>query len=414
MEGVEASALDERTLRLTFGGGETVDMQTGQWSDWREMAFGESRGFAQFKLLAFDAGAGEIDLLQSQINRTRGYSNDAELERSILEHSGPFISKWTVPATPGGRYTDTSYEEGEYQAQWLAKTALMLVNEQRADLFATVFRLNDETHHTSLGEYDPSSPFYSAERAKICEETMRRSYEILDRAIGRILREKTEDTTLVLASDHGNVPNVYLCDIYQRLSEFGLCHLDSSGLPEMGRSQAYLKNERGGLEVFVNLKGRESHGIVDATDYERVQTEIFRALTTWYHPTPKGNENVAGMVLKKQDAAMIGYWGEEMGDVIFAYNRGFVWGHNDHRDVVAPLLLPSANHGPQIPTANTQASSNYGIAVFYGRGVRKGTHRGRLAPYRMNDAGATIAKILGVRDSRGIEGRSMEELFQWQ
>lgn len=411
-ETIRIEPLDRSSVCLTLNDGTTVTIAVGQWAEWTEMKLGEEIGIGRFKLLAYDPERMHLDLLQSQINRKLRYSNDTKLEAEMLEHTGPFISKWTVSVAPDLLYMETGLEEGEYQAMWLARAAEWLLNHKGYDMFATVFRLIDETHHTCLGEYDPASPFYSQERAKRCEQVMRSGYIVLDRAIGELLRHKSDDTLLIVASDHGDVPNAYMCDIYVRLAQSGLCTLDQEGLPIMSRSKAYLKKERGGMEIFVNLKGREAEGIVDPGDYDKVQTEIFQAISTWYYETPEGMKNVAGITVKKQDASPLGFWGEAAGDVLFAYNQGFVWGYNHNRDAVAPVTSPGANHGPQIPTAATAHSSNYGIALFYGPEVRQGARRDRTSPYKMNDMGTTIARMLGLQGCEGLDGRLMHDLLE--
>jgi hypothetical protein len=383
------------------------------WSDWTTVQVDDRQGSVRFKLLKFDEEKEEMDLLQSQVVAVKSIATNSDVEQIVLKNAGPFIQKWTVTCSPKTLYFETSYEEADYQAQWLAKAALTLINDCQYDVFATVFRLNDETHHTCLGEYDPISPYYSSGQAKICEEVMRKSYEILDNAIGLLLAEKSEDTTLMLVSDHGNYPNSYACDIYRRLSEFGLAVLDSDGIPILDESKAYLKSGRGGLEIYVNLKGREANGIVDTENYEQVQTEIFRSLTTWYHETPKGLLNVTGVVVKKQDASLLGYWGDRTGDVLFAYNKGFVWGTNSEGKTIAAVSQGSANHGPQIPTARSQHSSNFGIALLYGKSTRNGYIRDchKYGYYRMDDVGKTIAQLIDIKDFGAITGHFMRDCF---
>lgn len=406
--------VDEENIAIELPNRNQVKISPGEWSTWMPIIIKGKQGVVRFKLLTYCFKNKEIDLLQSQINVQKGFCNDEDIERSLLNECGPFISKWTVKADPKIPYHETAFEEAGYQANWLAQAALTLLKEHNIDLFATVFRLNDETHHTCLGEYDPVSPFYSPEQAEICEQTMRKGYEILDQAVGKILDGKSEDTMLILASDHGNVPNVYFCDIYRRLEQCGLAKLDKEGDPVWSETKAYLKDERGGLEIYINLKGREKKGIVDPRDYDTVQADIVRALTTWCYETPHGQQNVVGLVLKKQDAVAIGYWGSAMGDVIFSYNQGFVWGRNERGDVVAPVSAPGANHGPQLPSARTGCSSNYGIAIFHSTNSKPNYQRDckQFGPYSMDDVGVTISRILGLRDTPTLDGRYMDDLFQ--
>ncbi|GHB14953.1 alkaline phosphatase family protein [Salinicola rhizosphaerae] len=402
---------DGERLRLTVAGSE-ASLGVGEWSDWLPLvgvhAITGKPGAVRFKLLDYDVTNGKIDLLQSQVTAPAGGSGRPGLARRLIERHGPFISKWTVSADPDTRYFETSFEEGRYQLEWLVDSALTLLNDEGFSLFATVFRLNDETHHTCLAQCDPESKFYQADDHQRYLEVIRGSYRILDDAVGRALEGCDDDTTLVLASDHGDVPNSHLCDIHRRLAEFDLCTIDAEGKADVAQSQAFLKDERGGLEIFVN------RDLVPAAEIARVQTRILKALTTWYVETDAGERNVVALALKKQDAAPLGYWGERMGDVLFAYAPGFVWGTNQRGDTVAELVTPGANHGPQIPSASTAFASNHGIAFFHGAGIRTGvelpfdTTRG---VQRMDSPGATFARLLGL-STDSLDGKVLEGLVE--
>lgn len=394
--------------RLTLGlGDRQAGLGVGDWSEWLPVAAGDESGYVRFKLLAFDAAEGRLDLLQSQITAPDKLSNRPALAERLIQRHGPFISKWAVSADPDIRYFETSFEEGRHQLTWLVDSALTLLNEEDFQLFATVFRLNDETHHTCLAYCDTESAFYSpAEQARYLE-VIRHAYRILDDGVGRLLAGRRDDTVIVLASDHGDVPNRYLCDIHRRLAEFDLCTLDAQGRPVVERSQAFLKDERGGLEIFVN------RDVDAAAEIDRVQTRILKALTTWYVDTAEGERNVVALAVKKQDASVLGYWGEHMGDVLFAYAPGFVWGTNRRGDTVAPVTSAGANHGPQVPTASTAFASNQGLAIFHGEGIRAGAQ----LPFdtvtgiqRMDDAGATFAELLRL-DTASLDGKPLAALL---
>ncbi|WP_040978400.1 alkaline phosphatase family protein [Oceanobacillus jeddahense] len=401
--------INEDKIRLEFDNAISVEINKNNWSNWVWLNLSNNvGGWIRFKLAGYNLEKQELDIIQSQLLQTDNISNQQELGEYLLKKNGPFIQSWTIKASPDEFYHDSGFEEAEYQAAWLADSAIELINNKGFDMFATVFRLNDETHHTSLGQYDPFSPFYKEELAPIYEENIRKSYIILDETIGKLLRNKDEDTTVILASDHGDVPNKYFCDIYLRLAEFGLCTIDEEGNPVLDKSKAILKDERGGLEIFVNLKGREANGIVPEEDYEFVQDSIYKALSTWVYK----EKQVSALTLKKQDASIIGYWGSDMGDVIFAYNLGFVWGTNK-KDIIAEVSVPGANHGPQIPSSKTEHSSNLGVFIASGKTSNKGYKRNIVenGPYLMDDAGKTIADLLGIKDTSTLDGRFMTDLF---
>lgn len=384
---------EDEHLRLEVAA-TSITLGVGEWSEWLPLegdhALEGKPAAVRFKLLAFDAATGDIDLLQSQVTAPAGSSGRPGLTRRLIARYGPFISKWAVSADPNSRYFETSFEEGRYQLEWLVDSALTLLGEEGFSLFATVFRLNDETHHTSLAQCDPASAFYRADDHARYLETIRASYRLLDEAVGRALDGCDDDTTFVLASDHGDVPNSHLCDIHRRLAEFDLCTLDDKGHPDPGRSRAFLKDERGGLEIFVN------RGLVPESGIEGVKTRILKALNTWYVDTATGERNVVALAVKREDAAPLGYWGKAMGDVLFAYAQGFVWGSNARGDTVAPVTSPGANHGPQVPTAHTAFASNLGVAFFHGAGVRHVDRLGVDALPRMDSVGMTLAQLLGL------------------
>lgn len=389
--------------------GSRASLAVGDWSDWLPIGIGDESGpKVRFKLLAFDPASGQLDLLQSQITAPAATSTQPEIARRLIERHGPFISKWAVSADPDTRYFETSFDEGRYQLEWLVDSALTLLDEEDFSLFATVFRLNDETHHTCLAQCDPESKFYRADDHQRYLEVIRRAYRVLDDAVGRALAGCGDDTVVVLASDHGDVPNSHFCDIHRRLAEFDLCTIDAQGRPDAARSQAFLKDERGGLEVFVN------RDLVAPERIESVKTQILKALTTWYVDTPDGERNVVALAVKKQEASVLGYWGERAGDVLFAYAPGFVWGSNVHGDTVAEVTTPGANHGPQVPTASTAFASNHGVAIFHGAGVRQGselpfdTTRGIQ---RMDSAGATFARLLDL-STDSLDGKALEALLE--
>lgn len=397
----------ESRLVLTLGECR-VSLGVDEWSAWLPCGTEQAAGQVRFKLLAYDLDERRIDLLQSQITAPAPSSTQPELAERLIERHGPFISKWTVSADPDTRYFETSFDEARYQLEWLADSALTLLDDEDFQLFATVFRLNDETHHTCLAYCDPESVFFSAKEQARYLDVIRRSYQLLDDVVGQLLARRRDDTVIVLASDHGDVPNRYLCDIHRRLAEFDLCALDSQGRAVRELSSAFLKDERGGLEVFIN------RDLVPASDIPKVQTRILKALTTWYVDAPEGERNVVALAVKKQDASVLGYWGEHMGDVLFAYAPGFVWGSNERGDTIARVTTAGANHGPQVPSASTAFASNHGLSIFNGRGVRVGAQLSfdtSTGIQRMDSAGATCAQLLGL-DTATLDGKPLVALLE--
>ncbi|MBP2663340.1 MAG: putative type phosphodiesterase/nucleotide pyrophosphatase [Firmicutes bacterium] len=390
-----------------------VDLTLGQWSQWLPIQINGSKGQVRFFLGKYDSENNHIEILQSQVMRLDGISSDAKLEKAMFEQFGPFISKWASKVAHNEQYRISSLREAEYQSLWLADSALYLTQKCGFSLWATVHRLIDESQHTCLGQYDPASPFFETGTAEEYGNIIRECYKVLDRTMGRILEEMDEDTVLILASDHGGVPNSYMCDIYRYLEQNGLVKLRSDGSVILAESKVFLKDERGGLEIYVNLQGREPQGTVYPEDFENIREKVLHLLGSWHVKENEQIRNAVSMALRKEDAMGIGYWGHYAGDIIFAYNTGFVWGVSAGGEDICPVALPGANHGPQKPTATTNMSSNYGVFLAYGAGIRQGYYRERttVGPKRMVDPAATIAELLGIKQS-SLDGVVMTDFFR--
>lgn len=396
-------------LRL---GEHTQPLETGAWSPWLDLAPLDVPGSVRFYLGRFDLANNDVEILQSQVTHRQRLTDDPTLAAVAADLPGPFFSKWVMKASPDERYRQAAYDEAEDQSLWLAQNALDLTQRHGFSLWATVHRLVDESHHNCLGQCDPASPLYNPARAETFDQVMRECYQVLDRSLGKLMAEMDDDTVLMLASDHGAVPNAYMCDIYRYLETHGLVVLKANGAPDMGRSQVYLKDERGGLEIFVNLAGREPSGIVAQSDFDAVCAKTLLALGSWSVLDKGAQRNAVSLALLKDDAVGLGFWGPCAGDIIFAYNAGFVWGVSPGGEAICPVDAPGANHGPQKPTAETAMASNYGALVMYGAGIRRGYYRDRraLGPYRMIDPAATIAHLLGLPLDT-LDGRVMHDLL---
>lgn len=393
-------------------GGQTLNLEPGRWSAWLDLAALDVPGSVRFNLVRFDADNNDVELLQSQVTDRGRITDSPELADAMASLPGPFFSKWTVKAALEETYRETAYQEAEEQSLWLAQSALDLTQRRGFSLWATVHRLVDESHHNCLGQCDPESPFYDAERAEAYDQVMRECYQVLDRSISKLMAEMDDDTVLVLASDHGAVPNAYMCDIYRYLEKYELVELDEHGQPDMQRSLVYLKAERGGLEIFVNLTGREPTGIVSSNGFAEVCAKTLLALGNWSVIDNGKTRNAVSVALLKDDAVALGFWGDCAGDIVFAYNSGFVWGVSPGLEDICPVDAPGANHGPQKPTAVTAMASNYGGLVMYGAGIRRGYFRDRKAvgPSRMIDPAATIAHLLGLPLDT-LDGRVLHDML---
>ena len=130
-----------------------------------------------------------LEIHQSQVMKAKGVSNDAGLEKELLDRCGPFISKLDRQGRSRRSVSAVRPAGGpSISRSGSPDPPLLLTQQQGHSLWATVHRLIDESQHNCVGQYDPASPFYVASDAQRFGDVMRECYRVLDRTMGLIIR----------------------------------------------------------------------------------------------------------------------------------------------------------------------------------------------------------------------------------
>lgn len=424
LHGVRGSRPQVRVCMARDGGQELVRLSVGNWSDWALLSFPATgkEGFVRFKLLetllgsqAQVVGSGrEVAICHSQIYPRTDFAYPRGIEHGLIGAAGPYACGSSAQPTPGDPFWRTSVEEAAYEGRWLVGAAKYLADKGDWSLFMTVFRPVDAANHGCLAYTDADFPHYGGPETATRMDILAETYTVADDILGAFMGMADDDTVVAVASDHGAVVNRVTCDIYNLLLESGLLAIEEESgclVVDWARTRAYIRPTRSGSEVFINLAGREPHGIVGPADYEQVQERVIDLLLDWREPET-GRRAIA-LALKHRDSALLGYWGTEAGDVQFIYNSGFVWGELPLGVTSARTAVPSVNHGPQIPTAEKGLTSNMGMFALWGPGVSKGYRRPGKAggPARMCDPAPTIAHLLGCAPPADNEGSVLRDML---
>jgi predicted AlkP superfamily phosphohydrolase/phosphomutase len=152
------------------------------------------------------------------------------------------------------------------------------------DLFVMVDMGPDRLHHAFWATYDPEHPRHDPTGP--FARLFRDYYRALDEHLGRLLETFPEDTTVMLVSDHGAQPMVggFCINEWLVQEEFlVLRHPLSERTPiaqapvDWARTTAWAD---GGYyaRVFLNVAGREPHGVIAPGEYECVRGELVTAL----------------------------------------------------------------------------------------------------------------------------------------
>ncbi|HID05629.1 MAG TPA: hypothetical protein EYP10_00625 [Armatimonadetes bacterium] len=244
---------------------------------------------------------------------------------------------------------------------------------------------------------------------------MRTIYEVADQLVGEIVsRFDLNETTVVIASDDGMPPNRKAVSLFNLFRQHGLVAVretrDGRLVPDWANSRVFYSQNH----LWVNLQGRDPNGIVPADEYEQtvqLVLKLLRGLTD-----PETGEHVIAVALRREDAPLIGLWGQNIGDVVFVYAGGYRWTGAEVLQLGEErVVFPSggANHGPQLPSYETDVSSNYGILLMAGAGIRSNYVRDykRLGPPCTTDIAPTVAHLIGIPTPAQSEGAVLFDML---
>ena len=360
-------------------------LRPGEWSavayETFESRHGRRRGAVWFKLLRL-SGDGEVLLFAPEVFPCDGvFTVPESLAAELTAAAGPYLDEPGHVAHYRHRWAeeDLYFELLEYQADWFVKAAEYLSSRYPWDLFMMQAHGIDWSMHVFTGYH-----------GKVVEpypnlwDLVGRNFEIYDRMIGRLMAVADEDTVVVVVSDHGAIEKSARPDtVATPLLEAGLLAREPSGRVDWSRTKAC----PGHSGIWVNLEGRDPGGIVaPGAEYEQVRDAVIAALYD-FRDAATGKRKVA-LALRREDARVIGLYGERVPDVVCVLNPEF-----------------GGNHG-ELPTAALGGASLNSLFVMAGPGVKRGASG---KPFWLVDVAPTVAHLIGAPRPRDAEGRVLHE-----
>ncbi|RLE82504.1 MAG: hypothetical protein DRJ51_01135 [Thermoprotei archaeon] len=337
----------------------------GEWSDTIEYVFKsekkEIRGAFKFKLLKLSPN--EVSLFMTPIGALDPEelpSYPKEIGEKVLE-----AVKESIPIPPHSVFralnlgwidVDTWLECIDMEHVWLAEAVVWLMKNTDWDLFFMHAHCPDWAYHAFMNKVEP---LVTKDKEEL--EKYRRAevgfYKSLDRMIGRILSAvDLNETLVIITSDHGAKPSLYPRPVITEiLAKAGLLSYkvdEKTGekVVDWGNTLAYPQRS---AYIYVNLKGRDPHGIVDPKDYDSVRDRVIKAL--YDYTDPETGLKPILFALKKEDARIIGLYGDRIGDIVYALDPRF-----------------KGEHGTFLPTGELGEGSLKGLLIMAGPGIKKG------------------------------------------
>jgi predicted AlkP superfamily phosphohydrolase/phosphomutase len=329
---IEEVAADR--VRITLGD-QQLELATASWSDWMTAEFpfaglmGVS-GVVRFYLVeSFPQLKLYVSPIQFDPRAPAGpISTPPEFAAELAERIGLYHTigmpeeTWSLNEE---RISDEAYLE--MVATILGEREAMLfdaLEQQDRDLVVSVFVQTDRVSHMFWRGLDPRHPLYDQtdERARMAIPWI---YGEADRILGRVLDVMKPEDRLIVLSDHGFDSFRRSVHLNRWLVEEGYLTLQP-GAPssqslftnvDWTKSRAYALGLNG---IFLNLRGRESIGIVRDEDAEALKREISEKLKRARDP-----DTGEPMVLTVYDGDEI-YRGSKAGDapdLVVGYASGY-------------------------------------------------------------------------------------------
>lgn len=270
---------------------------------------------------------------------------------------------------------DTWVEEAERSAHFFVDAMLVGAQAESWDLLMGYVPVIDEAGHALLLA-DPRQPGFTAERRQRFAAARERVWRAVDGELGRLLDGlDLARTTVVVVSDHGMAPVHTSVDPNALLLEGGWLAVDAargSLIPE--RLQAWAQSSGETSHVYLNLRGRDPGGIVDAADAPRL-LEAIRAKLLGF---AVDGEAVFQRVLTNREAAERGFGGPNAGDLVAVAAPGFrvrtdrqpgqaarpteVLGQHGFPNDMPEMLAIYLELGPGVPAARLPPIANPAVA----------------------------------------------------
>ncbi len=252
-------------------------------------------------------------------------------------------------------------------------------------------------HHAKERENTPEG----LARAAAYQDCIREIYRQTDRYLGSFLHLLDKGWSILVMSDHGLlvmdeehpplIGDAFGCNV-RVMEELGytVVKKDAQGndLHEIDWEKTRAVATRG-THIYLNLKGRDTYGIVDLEDQYALEDEIISALYSYRY---KG-ERIIQLALRNRDAKTLGMYGPECGDIVYFLKEGF-----------------NRIHGDSMTTTQGYWGSTVSpIVIFAGQGFKQGEKIDRII--QQVDFAATVAALGGVRMTRDCEGAPVYQIF---
>ena len=325
-----------RFAKLTIGAEELL-LKVGEWSPWVPIQFElipsqRLHAEARFYLKQLDP---DFELYVSPLNLdplspALPISHPASYAGDLARATGRFYTQGMPEDTKSLKTSVLSASEFLAQARIAGDENIRQYRYELSrfdDGFLFYYFGNiDQVSHMMWRPMDPEHPAYNAATDAPFRFVVEDLYVGLDRIVGETMKRLSGNDLLIVMSDHGFASWRRAFNLNTWLRDNGYLAV-REGLPrtsdgffsnvDWSKTQAYGLGLNG---LYINTKGREPHGAVDAADRDRLVTEIAAKLAATIDPQT-GTKAIT-RVFRRETVYQLRGFEDVAPDMIVGYAKG--------------------------------------------------------------------------------------------
>ena len=315
------------------------------------------------------------------------------LFKEIVENVGQLVPTSQMTGNDPDMILKCNLPQWQMAAEWQSKVMHHMIENHGVEvIFSHMHNIDLMSHNYIKYMKERSTSKITEAQATAYAET---TYKVTDDYLGSFLHLMDEGWTIILFSDHALIcpeaeahvigENCGVCVDPFRAMGYTVMKKDENGndLPEVDWSQTKAIQTRSN-SIYINLKGRQPHGIVDPEDKYELEEQIITDL--YGYKDEKTGHRIVSLALHNKDAVLLGLGGPTGADIVF-----FV--HDDY----------CYDHGNGLSTAcGYNDTSLSPIFIAAGPGIKQNFRTTRYV--REVDIAPTAAVLLGVDIPAECEG----------
>ena len=402
--------------------GQTIALEAGKWTPWIDLTFKVNfivRLHGMVQMLLVNAGS-ELQLYVSPVNFKPDnppvpISSPANFSADLFKQIGNFRTLGWAEATWAlneGRMDEQTFMDDLMVAfDDRARVILHRLDAKDWDLLIGVIESTDRVQHMMWRLIDPRHPLYDAALAARFGDSIERVYKRADDFVGEVVKRVGPNVPVLIVSDHGFhswrkavnldtwlVQNGYMVLKGQQPGDKKLADLFGGGTfwenVDWSRTRAYAM---GIGQIYFNLRGRESQGIVSpGAEASALASELSAKLLTM--TDPEDGAPIVRAVYKRDDI----YTGP------FLHNASELQvGMHDGYRVSWQTTLGGSPPGIVYKNDRKWSADHGGYDYAITAGILVSGRALNTKEPRIIDLAPTVLKYFGIAAPRDIDGKPL-------